>query len=86
MAAMANEITTAGPAFSAAAMPVSENSPAPMIAPMPSPTRLQGPRVRSRPWPPPSASRRRRSIGFVRISPSAMLSCAIARPPVLIKD
>ncbi len=66
-------------------MPVSENSPAPMIAPMPSPTRLQGPSVRSRPWP-PSASRRRRSIGFVRISPSATLSRAIVRPPRIIKE
>ena len=43
-----NESTTAGPALSAAAMPVSENRPAPMIAPMPSATRFTGPSVRFR--------------------------------------
>ncbi|GJE46848.1 hypothetical protein AEGHOMDF_6057 [Methylobacterium soli] len=43
---MAKEITTAGPACSAAAMPVSENRPAPITAPIPRPIRLQGPRVR----------------------------------------
>ena len=45
IAATTKESTTAGPAFSAAAMPVSENSPAPMIAPMPSATRFTGPSV-----------------------------------------
>src|SRR5215212_307007 len=45
MAATTNESTTAGPAWSAAAIPVSENRPAPMIAPMPRATRLTGPRV-----------------------------------------
>src|SRR5579862_4354125 len=44
-AAITNESTTAGPAFSAAAMPVSENRPAPMMAPIPSATRFTGPRV-----------------------------------------
>jgi hypothetical protein len=32
---MINEIITAGPAWSAAAIPVRENNPAPMIAPIP---------------------------------------------------
>ncbi len=43
IAATRKESTTAGPAFSAAAMPVSENNPAPMMAPMPRPIRLKGP-------------------------------------------
>src|ERR1017187_46888 len=46
IAATTNERTTAGPAFSAAAIPVSENKPAPMIAPIPSATRFTGPSVR----------------------------------------
>src|ERR1039457_7103536 len=46
IAAMRNEITTAGPALLAAAIPVSENRPAPMIAPIPSAIRLIGPSVR----------------------------------------
>ena len=45
MAAITKESTTAGPALSAAAIPVNENSPAPMMAPMPRATRLNGPRV-----------------------------------------
>ena len=36
----------AGPAFSAAAMPVREKMPAPMMAPIPNATRLPGPSVR----------------------------------------
>ncbi len=38
--------TTAGPALSAAAMPVSEKIPAPMITPIPRLIRPIGPRVR----------------------------------------
>src|SRR5579872_2090842 len=48
MAAITKDSTTAGPALSAAAMPVRENSPAPMMAPMPRATRLTGPRVLAR--------------------------------------
>src|SRR5258708_7798945 len=58
-AAMRNERTTAGPAFSAAAMPESENKPAPMIEPMPRAIKPQGPRWRLRLGRSLSASRRR---------------------------
>src|ERR1051326_249118 len=65
MAATTKESTTAGPAWSAAAMPVSENKPAPIIAPMPKATRLTGPSVRTRWCLPPSASAMMRSRGLV---------------------
>ncbi len=55
----------AGPAFSAAAIPVSENSPAPMIAPIPSATRLIGPRVRFSVCAPPSDSAMMRLKGLI---------------------
>ena len=41
-----NDKVIAGPAFTAAACPVSTKMPAPMIAPMPSETRLTAERVR----------------------------------------
>src|SRR6478672_9505678 len=43
---MMNEYTTAGPAYCAAADPVSTKMPAPMIAPMPSRVRFSAPRLR----------------------------------------
>jgi|GEM_PF-5504940 len=46
MAAITKEIVTAGPALWAAAPPVMEKSPAPIIAPMPSATKLGAPNVR----------------------------------------
>ena len=55
----------AGPAFSAAAIPVSENSPAPMMAPIPSATRLSGPSVRFSVWAPPSDSAMMRLRGLM---------------------
>src|ERR1035438_9552154 len=65
-AATTKESTTAGPALSAATMPVSENSPAPMMAPMPSATRLTGPSVRFKWWVVSSDSARITSTDFVR--------------------
>src|SRR5512146_1127645 len=46
MPTRAIEIGTARPAYNAAAWPVSTKIPAPMMAPTPSVTRLNGPRVR----------------------------------------
>jgi hypothetical protein len=46
MAATSMEMAMAGPAFWAAATPVRENSPAPMIAPIPKAMRFPGPSVR----------------------------------------
>src|SRR5260370_597673 len=54
-AASMNDSTMAGPALSAAATPVSENRPAPMIAPMPSTIRFHGPKTRFILCSPPSA-------------------------------
>src|SRR5215471_8551582 len=65
IAATTKESTTAGPALSAAAMPVSENKPAPMIAPMPRAIKLNGPSVFLRCCSPPSASALMRSSDFV---------------------
>src|SRR5690349_12413877 len=49
-------MVTDGPALLAAAAAVRTNRPAPMIAPMPSPTRSNGPSVRFSPaWPSASA-------------------------------
>src|SRR5687768_7131951 len=48
MPATMNASTMAGPAYCAAALPVSTKIPVPMIAPMPSATRLTDPRVRLR--------------------------------------
>src|SRR5579863_4392738 len=56
----------AGPAYSAAADPVSTKIPAPMIAPIPSDTRLTGPNARFSPCSPVSeASFNKASMGFV---------------------
>src|SRR5688572_32180124 len=52
MPATMNASTIAGPAYCAAALPVSTKMPVPMIAPMPSATRLTDPRVRLRVWVP----------------------------------
>src|SRR5258708_39700070 len=46
MAASTKLSTTAGPAFCAAVIPVRENNPAPIIAPMPNATNCAGPSVR----------------------------------------
>ena len=46
---MMNEIVTAGPALFAAAEPVIENNPAPMIAPIPSKTNALAPSVFAKP-------------------------------------
>ena len=46
MPASTIESTIAGPACSAAASPVNTKIPVPMMAPMPSVTRLRGPRTR----------------------------------------
>ena len=51
---MTIEITSAGPAFIDAAVPVSTKMPVPMIAPMPSAVRFHGPSDRLST--PPSAS------------------------------
>src|ERR1022692_3728163 len=67
MAATTNERTTPGPAFSAAAMPVSENRPAPIMAPMPSATRFTGPSVRLSECSLSSASDLMRSSDFVAV-------------------
>ena len=50
MPANVNDSTTAGPAFSAATVPVSTKIPVPMIAPMPSMVRLSAPRARFKLW------------------------------------
>src|SRR5689334_5545711 len=67
-----NDSVTDGPARSAIAAAVRTNKPAPMIAPMPSATSANGPRVR---FSPPSTvvapSAMRRSMDFVRKSESA---------------
>src|SRR3990170_232161 len=70
-----NESVTAGPACSAAAMPVSTKIPAPMMAPMPSMVRLTAPSARlSEPSPVASASARSSAMDlvahkFIRRSP-----------------
>ena len=46
IAAMANESVMAGPVYPAATVPVMEKSPAPIMTPTPSATRLQGPNTR----------------------------------------
>src|SRR5438876_455125 len=57
---------TAGPEYSAATCPVITKMPAPMTAPMPSVTRLMGPRARVRACSPlASASARRTAMGLV---------------------
>ncbi|MNR00962.1 hypothetical protein D3C85_1167530 [compost metagenome] len=57
----------AGPALLAAAEPVMENSPAPIMAPMPKATRLTGPRVLFRvPSPLSAASFVSKSIDFLK--------------------
>src|SRR5689334_19775271 len=57
---------TAGPAYRAATCPVITKIPAPMTAPMPSVTRLRGPRARTSECSPlASASARRRAMGLV---------------------
>src|SRR5262245_44090197 len=66
MPATMNASTTEGPARSAMAAAVRTNSPAPMMAPMPSATSCKGPSVRfSVPSPLAAASASRRSIDFV---------------------
>src|SRR5258707_5720015 len=65
IAATTKESTAAGLALSAAAMPVSEKSPAPMIAPIPSATRLTAPSVFFRCVSPASASAWIRASDFV---------------------
>jgi hypothetical protein len=46
---MTIEMTIAGPALAAAVWPLSTKMPVPMIAPMPSATRLSDPSMRRRP-------------------------------------
>jgi hypothetical protein len=46
---MTIEMTIAGPALAAAVWPLSTKMPVPMIAPMPSATRLSDPSTRRRP-------------------------------------
>src|SRR3954451_11593864 len=50
-------IVTEGPALLAAAAAVRTNRPAPMMAPMPRPTRSNAPSVRLRPWWPSASAR-----------------------------
>ena len=65
MPASTNESTMAGPAYKAAAAPVSTKMPVPMMAPIPSVIRLIGPSARLRQCSPVScASARIVSIGF----------------------
>jgi hypothetical protein len=45
---MTKESNTAGPAFRAAAVPVSTKMPVPIMAPMPSVVRFNGPKARLR--------------------------------------
>src|SRR4026207_982139 len=52
MPANTKESTTAGPALSAATVPVRTKMPVPMMAPMPSRVRLSGPSTRFRLWSP----------------------------------
>src|SRR5512142_384480 len=56
------EIGTAGPAYNAAAWPVSTKIPAPMMAPTPSVTRLNGPRVRLSDLPPVASASARSAV------------------------
>src|SRR6187455_1710252 len=63
-------MTMPGPAFAAAAWPVSTKMPVPMIAPMPSAMRFIGPRTRRSPCV-PAADSRRAEMGFVRNSDMA---------------
>src|SRR6185437_15388733 len=66
MPAMMYEITMAGPANCAAAVPVSTKMPAPIMAPIPSVIRLMGPSARfSECSPPPAASARIFCMGLV---------------------
>src|SRR6185436_9483618 len=62
--AMINPIVTAGPALFAAAAAVRTNKPAPMIAPIPSATRLVAFSVRFNPFSESSTSRIKRLNGF----------------------
>src|SRR5690242_1743383 len=79
---------TAGPAYRAATCPVITKIPAPMTAPMPSVTRLRGPRARTSECSPlASASARRRAMGLVanRViqqfwRPSGVLPTVVGRP------
>ena len=56
---------TAGPALSAAAIPVNENNPAPMIAPTPSATNERADNVLFRPFSSSEASFNKTESGFV---------------------
>src|SRR5512144_378109 len=62
MPTRAIEIGTAGPAYNAAAWPVSTKIPAPMTAPTPSVTRLKGPRVRLRDLSPVASASARSAV------------------------
>src|SRR5262245_34343116 len=74
MPATINAIVTDGPDRSAIAAAVRTKRPAPMIAPMPSATRADGPSVRlSVPSPLAAASDSRRSIDLVRNSEPATM-------------
>src|SRR5437867_11088704 len=64
-AATRNERTTAGPAYCAAAVPVTTKTPAPRIAPMPTVVRSSGPRTRRNPDEPSDG----RSDGIIRRFP-----------------
>ncbi|MNH46437.1 hypothetical protein D3C79_1092180 [compost metagenome] len=64
---MMNEIVIAGPALLAAAEPVIEKSPAPIMAPIPKATRFTGPSVLFRvPSPLSAASLVSKSIDFLK--------------------
>src|SRR5262245_30402235 len=79
MAATTMDSTTAGPAFCAAARPVSENRPAPIMAPIPSAIRLLAPSDRFSLCSPPSDSDMIRSRGLVANRP--MIPPCLLCPP-----
>ena len=67
MAANTNDNMIAGPALLAAAMPVSENNPAPIITPTPTDIRPKGPNLRFNvPLPVSEASVNKERIVFFR--------------------